>query len=229
MKEANDHHHNEKRISILPTENDANLNRSHSTKDLKTELEETLKDTSNLLENMRRLLNNERFFPDVTFIVEGQPLYAHRAILAAQCDQFHAMFMSGMKESRETEIKIPNWTHSAFRSMLEFLYTGSVADFNPEIAVDLMGLADQYTLAALKSLCENVLIHHVDAENCCMLFRCSHRYSAMNLKRFTMNFIIDHFEQVSVSSGFEELSNEPQLLLEVTRESMNRANQRQHK
>ena len=58
MKEANDHHHNEKRISILPTENDANLNRSHSTKDLKTELEETLKDTSNLLENLLKSIEN---------------------------------------------------------------------------------------------------------------------------------------------------------------------------
>ena len=192
------------------------------------EREITSNATSHLLENMKRLLGNEKLFPDVTFIVEGKPLHAHRAILAAQCDQFYAMFMSGMKESRETEIRIPNWSHSAFRSMLEFLYTGSVDDFGPDIAVDLLGLADQYTLAALKSLCENVLIQNVDAENCCMLFRCGHRFSAMHLKGYTMNYIIDHFEHVTLTGGFEELSNEPQLLLEVTRESMNRA-VRQHK
>ena len=48
--------------------------------------------------NMRRLLNNEKFFLDVTFIVDGSHC-THRAILSAQCDQFHAMFMSGMKEA----------------------------------------------------------------------------------------------------------------------------------
>ena len=187
------------------------------------EREITSNATTHLLGNMKRLLNNERFFPDVTFIVEGKPLYAHKAILAVQCDQFHAMFMSGMKESQDkAEIQIPNWSHSAFLSMLEFLYTGSVDDFSPNIAVDLMGLADQYTLAALKSLCENVLIHHVDHENCCMLFHVSHRFQAKQLKKFTLDFIIEHFERVSLQDQFEELSNEPGLLLEVTRASIKR-------
>ena len=57
MKEANDYHHNEERISI-PSENDPKLNRSHSTKDLKTELKETLKDTSKLLENLLKSIEN---------------------------------------------------------------------------------------------------------------------------------------------------------------------------
>lgn len=183
--------------------------------------------TSSLLENMRLLLNNENLFPDVTFIVEGRPVYAHRAILSAQCDQFHAMFMSGMKESRESEIQIPNWSHNAFLAMLEFLYTGSVSNFTADLAIDLIGLADQYTLAALKALCENVLTHNVDCENVCSLFRCGHRFSALNLKRYCMNFIIKNFEMVSASRGLEELSSEPQLLLEVTRESMTRASRKQ--
>jgi N-acetylneuraminic acid mutarotase len=193
------------------------------------EREITSNATSNLLSNMKRLLNNSELFSDVTFIVEGKPLFAHRAILAAQCDQFHAMFCSGMRESQEkAEIIIPNWSHSAFRSMLEFLYTGAVDHFTPNVAVDLLGLADQYTLESLKSLCENVLIHNVDSDNCCMLFRCSHRFQAHHLKKFAMDYIINHFENVSTSGGFEELSNEPQLLLEVTRESMSRA-KRRHK
>ena len=67
------------------------------------------------------------------------------------------------------------------------------------------------------------LIHHVDTETCCSLFRISHRFSALNLKRSCMNYIMKNFESVSSFGGFEELSSEPQLLLEVTRESMNRA------
>jgi N-acetylneuraminic acid mutarotase len=151
-----------------------------------SKLEETAITTaaaSNLITNLRQLLNNQSLFPDITFIVEGKPIYAHKAILAVQCDQFQAMFMSGMKESRESEVVIPNWSYSAFLSMLEFLYTGRVIDFQPKIALDLLGLADHYTLGGLKRLCENMLIHNVDNENVCMLFSCSHQYQALDLKK----------------------------------------------
>ena len=86
------------------------------------------------------------------------------------------MFMSGMRESHLKEIIIPEWTYSAFHSMLEFLYTGSVSTFNNTIALDLLGLADHYTLDSLKRLCENALIHNVNVENCCTLLQCGHRF-----------------------------------------------------
>ena len=63
-----------------------------------------------LISNLSRLVNNPELFPDVTFIVEGKPLYAHKAILSVQCDQFYAMFKNGMKESTQTEIIIPGTT-----------------------------------------------------------------------------------------------------------------------
>ena len=44
-------------------------------------------------------------------------------------------------------------------------------------------------------------IHNVDTENCCSLFRCGHRFSALNLKRFCMNFIIKNFENKNNGGG----------------------------
>lgn len=138
----------------------------------------TTRATTLLIGNMRRLIDNPDLFPDVTFLVEGRPIYAHKAILAVQCDQFSAMFCGAMRESQEDQIEIPataGWSHQAFLTMLEFLYTGSVQNFNAETAIDLLGLADHYTLGALKRLCENTLIHNVDTENVSMLFSCAHR------------------------------------------------------
>lgn len=179
---------------------------------------------THLIGNMRRLLNNQELFSDVTFIVDEKPIHAHKAILAAQCDQFSAMFTSGMRESTESEIRIQGgWSYAAFLAMLEFLYTGSVEHFDAELALDLVGLADQFTLDHLKRLCENLLVHHVDVDNVCGLLSCAHRYTAPDLKKICLNFIIKHFHSVQASSGFEALSQEPQLLLEVTRESMARA------
>ncbi len=46
---------------------------------------------------------------------------------------------------------------------------------------------------------------------------------AFEMKKYCLNYIIKNFEKVSVTRGFEDMSCEPQLLLEVTRESMKRA------
>ena len=39
---------------------------------------------------------------------------------------------AGMRESREREITISDWSHVAFLAMLEFLYTGSLSDISNE-------------------------------------------------------------------------------------------------
>jgi N-acetylneuraminic acid mutarotase len=171
--------------------------------------------TSNLLMNMKRLLNNSESFSDVTFIVEGRPLYAHRNILSVQCDHFHAMF--GVREREEkVEIIIPNSSYAAFHLMLEFLYTGSIVDLDVGVSIDLLGLADQYTLQGLLALAENVLINHVDSVNCCWLFRCANRFQCHNLKEISQGHIIKHFDTVSLTDSFANL--EPTLLLDITRE-----------
>ena len=53
----------------------------------------------------------------------------------------------------------------------------------------------------------------------------SPRYEGHEVKKHCMNFILKNFEEVSTTKGFEDLSTQPQLLLEVTRESMSRSNQ----
>ncbi len=40
-----------------------------------------------------------------------------------------------MKESREKSITVEEWSYVAFTAMLEFLYTGSVADLGAEVCV----------------------------------------------------------------------------------------------
>ena len=87
-----------------------------------------------------------------------------------------------MKEASQDKIEIKDWTHDSYVLMLEYLYTGSINNFNANVALDLLGLADAYTLEGLKYLCENTLIHNVDIENVCELLIDAHRFSANELK-----------------------------------------------
>ena len=57
-----------------------------------------------LSDNLYTLVNNEEF-ADCTFVVEGQKVYGHKAILASRSDYFRAMFSDGMKEARGGKVR----------------------------------------------------------------------------------------------------------------------------
>jgi N-acetylneuraminic acid mutarotase len=102
-----------------------------------------------LIHDMRTLIDNKDF-SDVTFIVEGRPLYASRAHLAVRSEHFRAMLYGGMRESSGVEISIPDVGYEVFTKVLEYLYTDSVVDIPSELAVPLLIAAEQYLLDRLK-------------------------------------------------------------------------------
>jgi hypothetical protein len=174
---------------------------------------------TSLLDDLHLLVNNPAMFPDITFMVEGEPVHAHKAILCARSEHFRAMFTSGMRESRESVIPYGGgWSRVAFVAMMEFLYTGSVRDLTPIVASDLMGLADHSAIDGLKALCETALMHSIDASNVCTLILIAHRYSAAELKRSCMDFILKHHDSISL----HDLAMEPTLLIDITREVLTR-------
>jgi hypothetical protein len=75
-----------------------------------------------LVEDFRFLLNNPEL-SDVTFIVEGKNLYAHRCILMARCEPLERMLNGPMREAYEVSIPIEDTTYTCFYSLLEYLYT----------------------------------------------------------------------------------------------------------
>lgn len=174
---------------------------------------------NSLIQNLKKLLNDPEF-ADVCFVVNEKKIWAHKAILVAQCAHFRAMFGTNMRESREKEIHIEGWSDIAFLALLEWLYTGRVPQgLAVNHMTEVLGLADQYTLDSLKHVCENILVHDIEVENVCTLLTNADRTLANFLKRHCMNYLLKHFEHVAKTQAFEELSKVPPLLLEVTRAS----------
>jgi hypothetical protein len=77
--------------------------------------------------------------------------------------------------------------------MMEYLYSGSIQNFNAKVALDLLGLADAYMLEGLKYLCENTLMHNVDNDNVCALLIDANKYSAHELKKFCQTYLMKNF------------------------------------
>lgn len=169
--------------------------------------------TPTFLQDLRSMVNDDEF-SDVTFVVSGHRIHAHRAILAKRCEHFAAMFRSGMRESLEREICIPNIPSSIFKLMLEFLYTDGVKiNIDIEQAVDLYVAADLYQLDRLKEMCSFVVKRNMNVTNVTYLINEASSAHCQTLKDICMEFMIANFEVLSKREEIKILSHS--LLLEL--------------
>lgn len=83
-----------------------------------------------LFERRLRHFFNDEEFADVTFLVQGQKVYGHKMVLSIVSDCFRAMFTTGFRESEEMEIEIPDCSHRAFLSVMEYIYTGALPNID---------------------------------------------------------------------------------------------------
>lgn len=73
---------------------------------------------STLVEDLASMLQDQ-LFCDVTFVVENVRIPAHKAILAARCEQFKAMFTSELMEATSNEITIQDTKADVFKSIFD--------------------------------------------------------------------------------------------------------------
>ena len=77
--------------------------------------------------------------------------------------------------------------------------------------------ADKYLITTLKSLCQVQLGGAITIDNCLELFVLADSHSASDLKKLTINFIIQHSASVVKSEDWKELKqSRPQLCFEVS-------------
>jgi hypothetical protein len=139
--------------------------------------------------------------------------------LAARSEHFRAMLYGGMRESfRETcheGVELKDVSYVVFLKILEFLYTDTVLDIPPDVAVPLLIAAEQYLLLRLKSLCEDAIRKGITFENVIPTFLASHRHRAEGLKSICLDYILENIDEVKTQTAFTELKAEPDLLLDI--------------
>ena len=157
-------------------------------------------------------LVNDAEFSDVAFLIENEPIYAHKAILAQRSEHFAAMFRSGMRESTERTIPIPNISRAVFLLLLEYLYTDSVK-IDVEHSVALYVAADLYNLDRLRDMCCFVVRRNLNPENAGPLLEEATTNHCQALKDICMKYVVENFDLVSKSEGISKVSHS--LLLEI--------------
>ena len=166
-----------------------------------------------LTDDLRKLINNKEF-SDITFIVDGKPIHATRAHLAVRSEHFRALLYGGMRESEAGgEVVLQDVGYECFMKMLEFLYTDTVGDISPHVAVPLLITSERYLLERLKRLCEDRIQKSITEVNVVSIFMAAHQHNAMGLKEICLEFITANLEEVKHTQGFHELKAEPDLLV----------------
>ncbi|CAM9820772.1 unnamed protein product [Chrysoparadoxa australica] len=147
--------------------------------------------SSSFVVDLGRLVNGE--FNDVTFVVEGQPVRAHKAFLAVRCEHFRAMFSSGMQESHQDQanqsIVIPNIRLPIFMAFLHYIYTDTLCQ-GIEEAIELYMLADLYMCEGLKTMCVEVVSKCINTENAAHLLQLSEDMRASEIRTLCLGFIV---------------------------------------
>ena len=166
---------------------------------------------SSYIQHMKDMVNDPQF-SDVTFIVDDRQIYAHRSILASRCEHFAAMFRSGMRESHENEIPLPNVSYDVFLLILEYLYTDSVK-IDLEHAVELYIVSEFYQINRLKEMSTLVVKRNLNGDNAATLLQAGHENHCLIIKDLCMEYIVANFDLISKSEGIKVVSHA--LLLEI--------------
>ena len=152
---------------------------------------------------------------DVTFVLkDGERIHANKGLLIARSKYFRAMFRSGMKESRENEVKVQDCSKGVFGLLLEYLYSGDVY-FKMDDALELYALSDRYQEDDLSRKCLEAVRRGLSDANALELLVEADALGLIALKDVCMEYVAlnekliekDNIELLSHSLTTELLCN----------------------
>ena len=179
--------------------NGASLPSTTSVHDLQTDLLKLLETASNT---------------DVTFVVQGESIKAHKSILAVRSQYFQRMFESDVEENITDEVKVPDIEPEVFRGLLQFLYSGLAPKNVADKAFELLLAADKYGVDGLIKICEDkASIHLGNVVDLLLVADGVHNEKLMTRAKAVFRSHVDELMASNVDT--EKLKSRPALLLQL--------------
>uniref|UniRef100_A0A7E4UYB2 BTB domain-containing protein n=1 Tax=Panagrellus redivivus TaxID=6233 RepID=A0A7E4UYB2_PANRE len=108
-------------------------------------------------------------FSDVTIVIDGTELPAHRMILSQRCPYFKTMFASRMIESTSKRIELRETPINGFKSVLQWIYAGEIEFRQVDTALEVHRLSNMYELLELEKLAFRYIEDNCDMDNICLI------------------------------------------------------------
>lgn len=155
-------------------------------------------------------------FCDINLILDGDIVPAHKAILAARCEYFQAMFRSFNPADNIVNIQIGEVKPSveSFNSLLRYIYYGETK-MPTEDSLYLFQAPCFYgfTNNRLQAFCKHNLENNINYENVLQILEASDKMNVIDIKNYALRLIVHDFSLVAKLPKMKLLSRE--LLLDI--------------
>ncbi|KAJ2964560.1 hypothetical protein NQZ79_g442 [Umbelopsis isabellina] len=135
------------------------------------------------------------------------PIQTHRLILLARWPHFENILQSGMAEAVSKHLRIPE-PYGAVNAFVTFLYADSIDQFDIDLVSDLLVMANIYLLPRLLALCARRMHAHMDIANVSKIYHCAGVAAQRGLQQTALNYMFEHYGDVSRTIGFRDLPKE---------------------
>ncbi|CAN6193651.1 unnamed protein product [Urochloa humidicola] len=169
--------------------------------------------SSDLHEQLGELLRSQKG-ADITFVVAGEPVAAHRSVLAARSPVFMAGLFGDMKEKASACVEVSDMEVEVFKTLLHFIYTDTVPELEQKgeqatvMAQHLLEAADRYVLERLKRICVEVLSANISVDMVATTLALVEQHGCSELKSRCMKFILatpGNLHAVAATEGYKHL------------------------
>ena len=165
-------------------------------------------------------------FIDVRLKVDESIFPAHRNVLAANSDYFHAMFTSGMKESNQEVIELKDETLSALglKVVMDSIYSGELL-VNKENVFEVLTTANHLQMQIIVRQCCDFLDKEyiqgcIDIPMYLHLLRFADLHGLKDLKEATLCKMASVFKEVCESEEFVSHIDADQFLYLLSRDDL---------
>jgi len=157
--------------------------------------------------NVRELnrMRQEGALTDVTLIADRREFECHRAVLAASCPYFKAMFSTGLRETNRSSIKLFGVTAESLDVVLEFAYTGTCV-LTKRNAEDVLRTADLIGMLPLRDASAKFMMSCMDVTNCLQIRQIGQDHCLEELLQQTTTFCKKNFADIVHQEQFLILS-----------------------
>ena len=147
-------------------------------------------------------------FIDVHLKASKEVFSAHRIVLAASSDYFHAMFAHGMKESNQEviELKDESISAAALKIVLDSIYGGDL-QVNDENIFEVLVAADNLQVTSVvQQCCEYLQTQFVqlrfDVQTYCQICTIANRHGLTDLQEAAQSKMASMYKEVCESEEF---------------------------
>ena len=147
-------------------------------------------------------------FIEVHLKVGEEVFSAHRIVLAASSDYFHAMFTHEMKESNQEVVELKDESISAatLKIVLDSIYSGDL-QVNDENVLDVLVAADHLQVTSVvQQCCEYLQTQFVqlrfDVQTYCQICTIANRHGLIDLQEATQSKMASMYKDVCENEEF---------------------------